>query len=223
MHEERGARVARGAAVAGVATFVASLAHTLGGGLAPGPLAVALALAFSVPFSILAVGGKRFRLARAGFAAVAAQLALHTLYSLGSGVPGTGAGSVVMQQADASGSALHEHHAAVTSWASTMPTMGTPSLHAADHVDHFGPWMLVAHAVAALATIGVIWLTVHAVSVLAAAARGIRIAFALVTATLAPHPLAARADAFDRAAPSLRDRHLLSWRHRGPPLVLAAA
>ena len=68
----RGARAARGAAVAVFATFVASLAHTIGGGALPGPVAVLVALAFSTPLAVL-LAGARMRLLRTSAAALIAQ------------------------------------------------------------------------------------------------------------------------------------------------------
>ena len=80
----RGARAARGVAVAAFATFVASLAHTGGGGAAPGPVAVLVALAFSAPLAML-LAGARARIVRTAISALVAQAALHLCYALGGG------------------------------------------------------------------------------------------------------------------------------------------
>jgi hypothetical protein len=68
-------------AIAALATFVASLAHTVGGGTPPGPVAIALALAFSAPLAMLLVGG-RARLLRTSIAALISQAALHLGYAI---------------------------------------------------------------------------------------------------------------------------------------------
>ena len=58
------------------ATFVASLAHTIGGGAPPGPVALAVALAFSAPLA-MALSGARARMLRT---AVSALVALYVAY-----------------------------------------------------------------------------------------------------------------------------------------------
>ena len=78
----RGARAVRGTAVAVFATFVASLAHTLGGGSPPAAVALMVALAFSVPFA-MALSGGRAPVMRTAVSALVAQAALHLTYSLG--------------------------------------------------------------------------------------------------------------------------------------------
>src|SRR5215207_9438006 len=78
----RGARAARGAAIAVFATFVASLAHAVGGGAVPGPVAVLVALAFSAPLAML-LAGARARLLRTSISALVAQATLHLCYALG--------------------------------------------------------------------------------------------------------------------------------------------
>ena len=79
----RGARAARGTAVAVFATFVAALAHTLGGGAPPGPIALAVALAFSAPLA-MALTGARARMLRTAVSALVAQGLLHLTYAIGS-------------------------------------------------------------------------------------------------------------------------------------------
>ena len=82
----RGVRAARGAAIAVFATFVASLAHTVGGGTPPGPVALLVALAFSAPLAMLLTGA-RARLVRTAAAALVAQAALHLTYAMGGAAP----------------------------------------------------------------------------------------------------------------------------------------
>lgn len=110
------------------ATFVASLAHTLGGGAPPGPLAWAVALAFSVPLA-MAVTGTRARLMRTAVAALVAQLALHLTYAMGNPAP--------LRSVTHAG---HEHAGV------SLPA--TPVA-----LDHGNAWMPVAHLVAAAVTV----------------------------------------------------------------------
>ncbi|MCP2370987.1 hypothetical protein BJ978_001663 [Agromyces terreus] len=87
----RWARVARGGVIAAFATFVAALSHTLGGGTAPGALAVGLSFAFSALLCI-AVVGARLSAVRTVIAVSTTQFALHALYSVqgGGAVPTAG-------------------------------------------------------------------------------------------------------------------------------------
>ncbi|MDR5699161.1 hypothetical protein [Agromyces aerolatus] len=228
MRNERSARVARGSAIALFATFTASLAHTLGGGMPPGLLTLALALAFSVPFAVVAVG-RRTGLARAGVAALGAQLALHALYSLGT----TGATATALT--DASGRALsphaHAHHhvpAGLPASGDAATALAVPGGEAAAgavaHAAHPGVWMVVTHAAAAVLTIAFIAGADRVLAAVAASARGIRVALVLTRAPLAIRRAPARpAPVGVRPIRAARDRHLLATPRRGPPVVIAAA
>ncbi|WP_353814932.1 hypothetical protein [Agromyces sp. SYSU T00266] len=202
----RGARAARGAAIAAFAVLAASLAHTAGGGTPPGPVALALAFAFSVPVAMLVVAG-RMPLLRASVAAVVAQAALHLLYSVGAAGPAGTAASV-----DA-----HALHAG-----------GTIPLDAFLAVDHGHVAMPVAHVVAAALTVAFLVVLGRSAAAVAAVggtlARGIR----LLVAALAGAPAPRRGDARPPVSrrdgpPRLGTLHLSSLRHRGPPTVIAAA
>lgn len=226
MRNDRGARVARGGAIAVFATFTASLAHTVGGGMPPGVLTLALALAFSVPFAIATVG-RDASVPRAGVAAVGAQLALHALYSLGT------AGSASAALTDVSGRTvathLHAHPGPVGLPASGEETAalsnpGADLATAVAHGAHPGLWMIVTHTVAAVLTIAFIASADRVLAAVTAAARGIRTAFVLAHARLdAPRPPAQPAPATRRAIGGPRDLHLLGSRRRGPPMAVAAA
>ncbi|WP_350348287.1 hypothetical protein ABIQ69_16895 [Agromyces sp. G08B096] len=215
MRRDRSAKLARGSAIAVFATFVASLAHTLGGGAAPGAVTIALALAFAVPFAAVVVGVPGRRGGRAGgirtaVAALGAQVALHALYSLGTGAPVTG---VVTAE-----SAGHRHERIVL-----PPSAGLDAAGLA-HPGHLGLLMLLAHAVAAMLTVGFILWAGRVLAGLRTLARGILVAVALVVGA-APLPAAApRLRTLPRpAVTAARDLHLVSLRHRGPPIGAAAA
>jgi hypothetical protein len=224
VRNDRGARTARGSAIAVFATLTASLAHTFGGGTPPGLLTTALALAFSVPFAIATVG-RRAGLARAGVAALGTQLALHALYSLGT------AGATVLT--DASGGALQSHTHAhggtvglpAGDTAGMLPVPNAEvAANAGTHDAHSGVWMLVTHTTAALLTIVFIAGADRVLAAVAASARGIRIALVLTRAPFgARRPTEGSAPIVVRAIGAARDRHLLMAPRRGPPIAVAAA
>lgn len=130
----RGERTIRGAAVAVFATFVASLAHTVGGGAVPGPVAVLVALAFSAPLAML-LAGARARLLRTSISALIAQAALHLCYALG-GAPTIGG--------PAAGAGVHAGHGAPVTLDAVL---NTPA------VDHGHALMPIAHVLAAALTV----------------------------------------------------------------------
>ena len=206
----RGARAIRGTAVAVFATFVASLAHTLGGGTPPGPVALLVALAFSAPLAML-VTGARARLARTIAAALVAQAALHLCYALGSAGP-TATARWHAGGVGSAGHAVHDGHAALTQ-PLTMP--------AGVALDHGHAWMPLAHLVAAAITVLALVSADRAVAAVAGAV------LALVRRlTSLPRPVDARprrqpADAAVRRL--LGALFLASIGSRGPPVVAVAA
>ncbi|TYL54121.1 hypothetical protein [Agromyces mariniharenae] len=106
------------------ATFVASLAHTIGGGAPPGPVALAVALAFSAPLA-MALSGARARMLRTAVSALVAQGVLHLTYAIGA--PST--------------PSMRSGHASAH--------LSVP----AASVDHGDSWMPVAHLAAAALTL----------------------------------------------------------------------
>ncbi|MEF3402222.1 hypothetical protein [Agromyces sp. CCNWLW203] len=200
----RGAQVARALAVVGTAIVSASLAHTIGGGAPPGFVTIALALALAAPFAMLVVGDRRST-PRAAFAAVGAQLALHALYSL---TPQ--AGSITVGPASALGAGQPHLHGGD---AAMLFSAGTPV-----HDEHFGPAMLVAHAVAALLTVIAVALADRMLDAVRFAGRGIRIALVVLTAPLVP-PLTAHVEpaAPRRVGPDATSLLCTALRYRGPP------
>jgi hypothetical protein len=197
----RGAQVTRALAVVTAAIVFASLAHTVGGGAPPGAVTIALALAFSAPFAVVVVGSRQST-TRAAFAAVAAQLALHALYSL---TPR--AGSIAAAPATPTGQP-HLHGAGTMLFSAGAPA----------HDEHFGPAMLVAHAVAALLTIVAVALADRMLDAVRFAGRGIRIALVVLTAPLVP-PLAAHVvpAAPREVGPDATSLLCTALRYRGPP------
>ncbi|MCI2956201.1 hypothetical protein MN032_00745 [Agromyces atrinae] len=130
----RARRVAQGAVVAAFATLVAALSHTVGGGAAPGVLALVLAFAFSA-FVCIPLVGRSISLVRSSTAIVLAQAALHVLYSIGTPSGGLGAA--------AAGSAHHH----------SVGFVGTVAAPGGASMMHLDAAMLGAHVAAAVVTI----------------------------------------------------------------------
>ncbi|MCM3656257.1 hypothetical protein M3147_03220 [Agromyces mediolanus] len=212
VHHARAARTTRGLLVASSSTLLASLAHTIGGGSPPGFVALAVALAFSVPFGILMVG-RGARWPGAALAAVVAQLALHATFSLSAGSSPSGLA------AGADPHALHASAGPVSreAWLAVAGT-GQPG-----HSEHFGAAMPVAHLVAALLAVASIALADRTVRALARAARGILVAVELflVPLTEAPAIVARVADRPVRVSALRRLAQVLV--RRGPPCGVGAA
>ena len=203
----RGARTARGATIAAFATFVASVAHTVGGGAPPGPVAILLALAFSLPLATLlagGAGGPRARLARTSISALVAQAALHLCYTLG-------AASVALPTA-ATGHTGHPHRPGL-------------AMHfdesVAPVVDHGHALMPFAHLVAAALTLGALALVDDMFDVLH---RCVRILVRRRTTLPARAPIVSFREAVRVDAPRLISVWLRSalW-SRGPPAMIAAS
>ena len=205
----RGARAARGAAVAVFATFVASLAHTVGGGALPGPVAVLVALAFSTPLAVVLTGA-RMRLLRTSAAALIAQAALHLLYAMG--------GSRTAGPADP-GLAGHAGHAA----------SAIDLAAAAPMVDHgHAAFMPLAHVVAAALTVAFLATADRAMAAIAVAfgtaVRSIRLVIAVLGGLPVPtRPGTLAATIHPDVSPNRETLLLSSLRHRGPPVQVFAA
>ena len=225
----RWTRFARGWSVAGFATFVAALSHTLGGGAAPGLLPVVVSLAFA---GIVCIGlaGRAASLWRTATAVLASQLIFHGLFSLGAS-----GGSL---QTDAPAGTLPAHsHAAGAALLSVQP--GTTAAHGLTGAHSVLPMtgmsgmtgmsvasldaalMWLAHLLAAVVTIVALRHGERALGILVAAAR------LVVRRVLAAGTLPIRARTAHRApAPALvflpRELGVLlsAMRHRGPPAIL---
>ncbi|MET0674113.1 MAG: hypothetical protein ABWY37_11535 [Microbacterium pygmaeum] len=126
----RSLRAVRGVTAAAVATFLAAVSHTLGGGTAPSfPVIAAVAL-LAAPMAT-AIVGSRLALWRLAIAVALSQIAFHTAFSVVAGMSPTG--SVT--------SMAHDHTQAALS--SAAPSMGATA----------SPLMLLAHAIAAIVSI----------------------------------------------------------------------
>lgn len=127
-------RLVRAAGVSSVATLLAALSHTLGGGAAPHALLIVAVATLLTPLSALLVGVRQSR-SRVAAAVILGQGAFHLVFQA-LGAP-TGASRI------AGGHAQHHLDLALLDPAAPMAAPGT--------------MMLVAHAVAAILTTGLVW------------------------------------------------------------------
>jgi len=204
----RWARFARGWIVAGFSTFVAALSHTVGGGAAPGALAVVVSLAFAGIVSI-ALSGRTLSTWRLSLAVLLSQLIFHGLFSFG------GAGGRLATTDAAAG---HAHGAGQS--VMLMPAgAGSGAMGAGDH----GLMMTLAHIVAAVVTIVALRYGERSFWGLFATA-GVALRSLVRAIRLTPVPLILRVIvAVSPWLPPRDLRVLLSpMRHRGPPVPVCA-
>lgn len=216
----RWARFTRGWVVAGFSLFVAALSHNLGGGAAPGMLAVVLSLAFA---GVVCVGltGTALSLWRVSVSVLASQLIFHGLFSLG------GAGSAAGRlYTDAATPGSAHDHTSLAGLALGGLADADGGLAAGAHpAEVHGTLMWLAHGVAALVTIAALRHGERAFWSLLAGAR-LNILFRSdPVATPAVMPAVPRRTPTTAPVFSPRDLWvLLSTRpHRGPPRSLRAA
>ncbi|MWB99851.1 hypothetical protein [Agromyces seonyuensis] len=195
-------RLRRAFVTAGFATFVAALAHVIGGGAAPGTLTVVLSLLISLPLAV-ALAGRRADW-RTALSVGVAQLALHLLYSLG--LDGRH-GAVVTS------SGAHAGHGGAQYV--SIDTSGVVAAHGAHAVHEL---MTLAHVAAAVLTIVALAQADRALDAAGRALASTVHAIIRVVALPAPLPALPRASAagtgFRPVNPALR---LSALRHRGPP------
>ncbi|WP_104136237.1 MULTISPECIES: hypothetical protein [unclassified Cryobacterium] len=205
----RWARFARGWIVAVFSTFVAALSHTLGGGLAPGLLAVVVSLAFTGMVCV-ALAGRTLSFWRGAASVLISQVVFHGLFSLGAPNGALGADALAA-------SGTHQHAA--------LPGLIDPTiLGASAHDLHDGGAMGFAHVGAAIVTILALRFAERAFWGLVENVRlGIRTLFApaqLAVPVVAPQRIG-------NVAPVVAPRYLLlvlsAMRHRGPPAFALAA
>ncbi|SFR84075.1 hypothetical protein SAMN05428970_2921 [Agromyces sp. CF514] len=205
----RWGRVARGGVIAAFATFVAAVSHTVGGGEAPGALAVGLSFAFSLLLCIGVVGA-RLSAVRTVVAVSIAQFALHALYS----VHGA-AGAAAAPGSGTPVGAAHHHM-----------TLGlTPGAASASPFS-YDLSMLATHVAAVVVTVLAIR---HGDAALRAAFRAGALAAASVLPSMptlevhAPRPVLVPTARFAALRPLSGLLLLSMMRHRGPPQGFAVA
>ncbi|WP_324012016.1 hypothetical protein [Microbacterium sp. JZ37] len=193
---DRQLRALRGASASTVATVLAAVSHTVGGGAAPAPLlVVAMAAVLALP-AILVVG-RRPRLSRVLAAVVTTQAAFHLAF--------LALGSPVATRISASAHAGHLHaeahaHPALVETAVLATAADAP--------------MLAAHAVAALVTTALLWRGEQLVRAIAAWAIARLVRAAALPLVRIRRRLPLRADRRgERASRRFHDIRL----QRGPP------
>ncbi|MFJ6427577.1 hypothetical protein [Microbacterium maritypicum] len=127
-------RLVRAAAVSSVATLLAALSHTLGGGAVPHMLLILAVATLLTPLSALLVGIRESR-GRVAIAVFLGQAAFHVVFQLLGSPAGT---------APIAGGG-HAHHLDLSALSSTAPTAAPGTL------------MLFAHVVAAVLTTFLVW------------------------------------------------------------------
>lgn len=198
---DRQLRALRGASASTVATVLAAVSHTVGGGAAPAPLlVVAMAAVLALP-AILVVG-RRPRLPRVIAAVVTTQAAFHLAF--------LALGSPVSTRVAATAHAGHLHPA----------TLGHPPL--SDAATLSAPadgLMLAAHAVAALVTTVLLWRGEQLLRSVAAWASARLLRVVARPSERARHRLPFRSDRrAERASRRFHDIRL----QRGPPALSLA-
>ncbi|WP_061016574.1 hypothetical protein ABRP18_010365 [Microbacterium sp. WHRI 7836] len=186
-------RLVRAAAVSSVATLLAALSHTLGGGAAPHVLLIVAVTSLITPLAALLVGVRQSR-ARVALAVFLGQAAFHVVFQV--------LGSPTVAAPIAGGG--HAHHLDLSLLASPSPAAAPGAL------------MLSAHLVAAVLTTLLVW---HGEAIVRVVARWVdallRRASAVVPA-LHRRPARLRSmvfSPFDAAVSSALPR-------RGPPALL---
>lgn len=190
----RHSRALRGTASAAVATWIAAVSHTLGGGVFPAPALLLVVTALAAPLAV-ALAGRRLGLGRLALTVVGTQVLLHVAFAATAGL-------------DPAAPSRHVHSGPLPlggGFASVIPD----------------PGMAVAHVFAAVLTIAVLHRGEQA---LRAIARGVRRVLGRPTVQTSnpfvtrPVRLPARAVAVPRP---LRFTTVVS--RRGPPTFVTAA
>ena len=197
MRPSRTPHLIRGFAGASLATFVALASHVWVGGGMPGMLGVAVPWMLSVAACTL-LAGRRLSLVRLSISVLLSQALFHALFVLGTIAPRATLGA-------------HAHGVLPT-----LPLSGAGALVPEDA----GMWL--AHAVAALCTVAVLYRGEQVLQALARLAGALRAWVRRVVARPVRVPAAptARARWVRVVAPTRRDPRFASLSRRGPPLRL---
>lgn len=190
----RARRAVRGVSAAVLATFVATLSHSVAAGELPAVLNVVLALSLAAPLCIALVG-RTASWWRLTTAIVASQALFHSLLAvdLSGGIVAAG------------------HHGGATAVAEVAA-----SGHAHGLTGTESPWMWVAHACAAAITVVALGSGEHA---LRAVAWLLSDTFRALVAVSAPRSFAAPRVRPDAPLLTVGMTVLSVMRHRGPPLA----
>lgn len=159
----RSQRALRGAAAAGFATFVALTSHVIGGGALPTVMGIVVPLALSTLICVL-LAGRRLSLPRLSLSVLASQSLFHLLFSVFAPMSGThgSANAVerhVMHHSDSAGipGSMPGMSGSMTGMTGPMSGSMSESGAVASMHAHTSPAMLVAHLIAAVLTIAMVY------------------------------------------------------------------
>ncbi|SJN32029.1 hypothetical protein FM104_07705 [Microbacterium esteraromaticum] len=124
-------RITRGASASAVATLIAALSHTIGGGELPHPLLIVASSVFLTPLAAMLVG-RRSRFASIAAAVAVIQWVFHTVFETTGSTASSGAGL-----------APHVH--------------SVGALTPMTHMSHADAPMVAAHVIAAVVTTLLLW------------------------------------------------------------------
>lgn len=188
----RWARVARGTAAACLATFVAALSHTIGGGAAPSALAIIATLVVSTAVCTL-LAGRTLSTWRLAASVALSQALFHGVFS-----------------------ALGMPVAAVHTHTDLIPLSTVPAVI---HPHSGGMW--IAHAIAALVTIVAILHAERAFWGTSATARLFLARLLAIVVPVTPTPRLTRIRVVRRHVALDLSMLFSTMRHRGPPQLAA--
>ena len=197
----RGVRVGRGVAAASVATLLAGLSHTIGGGAVPLGPGAALAYAFAVLLCI-GLAGRRFSTLRLGASVVVSQLAYHALFAVTGGSSAASAGSA--------------HHLSATAMSADLAHI-MPTMTGGDSA------MWIAHAAAAALTILALRRGELAVRAIAGVVIAVVRTLSFQLPRVVPVVVGRLRASVIRVVSHDAEVLLSSMRHRGPPVAGAFA
>ncbi|MET0161019.1 MAG: hypothetical protein ABW204_00040 [Microbacteriaceae bacterium] len=207
MRHGRGARLARAAVAASIATLTALVSHVIAGGAVPQLIGVAVPLVLSLLVCLVLVG-RRLSLIGLSLSVAGSQLLFHLLFVLG-------AGSTTVSSSGDAAHAIPAGHAGHAGHAHHLEIAGSADIVAA------GTLMWAGHAVAAIVTIAALYLGESALTAVGRLLRLVRVW--MLRAVILPVVGSAR----PAAAPLADDVLTLfsqvlgaSPRHRGPPVLL---
>ena len=184
-------RLVRAAAVSAVATLIAAISHTIGGGAAPHPLLILAVATLLTPLSALLVGVRQSR-SRVAVAVLGSQAAFHLLFQ----VLGSPTGSTT--------SVGHAHHLDLAALDPVAP-VASP-----------GAMMLLAHVIAALLTTLLVW---HGETLVRLVARWVG-ALLRQTGPVAPMDHRRPSPLRSAFLPALDAAVTAAVSRRGPPLLV---
>ena len=173
--QDRATRVVRGAAAAGLATFVALLSHVTAGGAVPGPVGIVVPLALSFLVCV-ALAGRRPSLWRLGPAVALSQILFHALFVLGASDTGRAAHvHGVATVLESSAGPLVTMDATMSGWHLVAAALTTLALHRGESAvtllrllaDRLLVWLRARAAIIATGPAPVSLRRVHAVVVAA--------------------------------------------------------